>query len=393
MSLAVAVKVLKEAWRQPKNLAITLLLPVVFMVIFGLAFGEEGQVTYDVAVVDDDGTDLSAAFVAGLEDLRYDDGQALLAVSAASDAGVGRERVQDREADLVIVIPAGFAEGLTPGSQEDPGTLPPFTTTGGRTDPSGTTLRIIGDPSRSASAVLVPIVEGYAQAFAQQVTGDEPALVVEQEQVTAPDLVAFDFIAPGLMVFGILNLVPQVAASLGREVESGTLDRFRLGLLRPWSLLSGVSLGHLVLASVSLALMLATAAGMGFQNQGSYLAAYVVVLVAAVAVIGVGLVIAALTGTQQEASSFGVLVSVPASFLSGAFFALPEVPLGSLAGRSIGLYDILPTTHAVDALRQVMTFGEGLGAAAFSLAAMAVLTVIWFAAGVGLFALRRLRVS
>jgi ABC-2 type transport system permease protein len=136
--------------------------------------------------------------------------------------------------------------------------------------------------------------------------------------------------------------------------------------------------------------MLVTARIMGFHNQGSYVATYAIGLVAALAVVGIGMVIASFAKTQQEAANLGVLVSVPASFLSGAFFALPTVTLFSISGRVVGLYDILPTTHAVSAMRQVMTFGRSLADVTFALSAMAILALILFAIGVILFRRARL---
>jgi ABC-2 type transport system permease protein len=67
------------------------------------------------------------------------------------------------------------------------------------------------------------------------------------------------------------------------------------------------------------------------------------------------------------------------------------VSLFSLGGRTIGLYDILPPTHAVVALNKVLTLGAGLGDVAYELTALLVLSVIYFAAGVWLFQRAHLR--
>jgi ABC-2 type transport system permease protein len=70
---------------------------------------------------------------------------------------------------------------------------------------------------------------------------------------------------------------------------------------------------------------------------------------------------------------------------------VPRVSLFSLGGRTIGLYDILPPTHAVVALNKVLTLGAGLGDVAYELTALLVLSVIYFAAGVWLFQRAHLR--
>ena len=90
-------------------------------------------------------------------------------------------------------------------------------------------------------------------------------------------------------------------------------------------------------------------------------------------------------------AALGVLISVPMSFLSGAFFLIPGVNFFTWNGHDIGLYDVLPSKHAVDAMRQVMTFGASADAVAFSIVAMLLLALLYFAVGVMLF--RKLRLA
>src|SRR5204863_443596 len=76
-------------------------------------------------------------------------------------------------------------------------------------------------------------------------------------------------------------------------------------------------------------------------------------------VMGIGLLIASFAKTQQEAANLGILVSVPTSFLSGSFFPVPDAHLFTIGGERVGFYDLLPTTHAVKAIRAVLTDGSG----------------------------------
>lgn len=390
--LLIARKSLLEAIRQPRTLALGLGLPVAFMLIFGLAFGQDdSNQTRSVAVLDQDGGDLARAYVDGLDNLTFDDGTDLVMVRRFATEEQGLEGVRSRDMDALLVIPQGFTEGLTPTTQSQPGGPAglgqPQTTTA---PPGGTSVQLRGDPSFGGYGVIASILDGYTAAFERQATGREPVLEVRQEVVTSRDLTQFDFIAPGLMVFAILNLAPQAASALARESELGTLDRIRQSPTRALHLLGGVALSQLALAAVSLGLMLLTARLMGFHNQGSYLAAYGIALLAAFAVVGLGMVIAAFARTQQEAANLGILVAVPGSFLSGAFFPLPGIDFFQLGRHTVGLYDLLPTTHAVDALRNVLTFGAPLEDVTFSLAALALLSALFFAVGVALYRRSRL---
>ncbi len=198
-------------------------------------------------------------------------------------------------------------------------------------------------------------------------------------------LLGFDQVAPGLMLFAVLLLVGHTASSLAREWELGTLHRYRLARTGAWPLVVGTSLGHLLLACVAFAAMLGLAGLMGFQNHGSYLDAYVVVLATAASVLGLGMAIAGLARSRDEAANLSLLLVIPLGFLSGAFFPIPGAALFGL-----NLYDLLPSTHALAALHGVLTDGQSLAQVGVQLAWLAGLGVVYLGLGALVFARRRL---
>lgn len=380
---AVATKTLRELTRDRKGFALTLGLPIVFMLVFGFAFGQDGgNATYDVAVVNQDGGvsgapgggfAFGANFTDTLANVTYDDGTRIFHVQRFDALDEARALVEDRDVDALVVIPPEFSNSLA-----------------GRG--GAATVTIVGDPSYQAFNTANAIVANVLDAFAEQAAPSSgPRVRAATESVVSLDLAAFDFIAPGLMVFAILNLAPQAAAVLARERENHTLERLRLTRVGAPALLVGMSLAQMAIAAISLAAMIGTALLMGFQPQGSLPIAFLVVLVSALSVLGVGMVIAAFADKQDDAANIGVLFSVPASFLSGAFFPIPPVPLFELGGRVVQAYDILPSTHAVRALCEVLTLGNGLADVTWDIVALCVLTVLYFAAGAALYARRRLR--
>ncbi len=73
---------------------------------------------------------------------------------------------------------------------------------------------------------------------------------------------------------------------------------------------------------------------------------------------------------------------------------LPRQVLGELAGRTYQVYDILPWTHAVIALRSVLTYGTGLSPdVVFQMTWLIVLTAVLFVVGVVTYSLVRLRAA
>jgi ABC-2 type transport system permease protein len=114
----------------------------------------------------------------------------------------------------------------------------------------------------------------------------------------------------------------------------------------------------------------------------------VAILVGAVttfSIIGTGLVVACFSRTVTQAFLLANFPLALFMFFSSAVFPVPKVPLFTLGGRAIGLYDILPPTHAVVALNKVLTLGAGLGDVAYELAALLILSAAYFSLGVWLF--------
>ncbi len=134
------------------------------------------------------------------------------------------------------------------------------------------------------------------------------------------------------------------------------------------------------------------AQALGFHSQGPLWLAAVICLLTSFSVIGIGFITACLSGTTAKAAiavNFPVMLLL---FFSGAAgFPMPKLDLFSIGGRAIRLLDILPHTHAVIALNKVMSVGVGPGGVTFELAALTLLSVAFFAAGVGLFRHRHLR--
>jgi ABC-2 type transport system permease protein len=121
---------------------------------------------------------------------------------------------------------------------------------------------------------------------------------------------------------------------------------------------------------------------MGFESQGSLLLAALVALLLSLTAVGLGLIVSCFAHNDGEAANLASSVLVPMVLLSGAMFPLPDATLFTISGRAIQLYDLMPTAHASEALRQVLLYGKSIGDIAYSLGAMVVLSVLYLAVGI-----------
>jgi ABC-2 type transport system permease protein len=194
---------------------------------------------------------------------------------------------------------------------------------------------------------------------------------------------------PGMIVFGTMLLVITTAQTLVRENEGGTLQRLRLTCARPRELLLGVTLAQMAVAVVQVPLTLGVARALGFAGRGPLVLAIVVVLLLCLSAVGLGLLTACFARNDGEAANLGGLMGVFMVLVSGAVFSVPEIPIGSIAGHPIQIVDLLPPTHAAEALRRVLLQGAGLAEIGLRVASTALLSAILLSAGIVLY--RRLR--
>ena len=84
----------------------------------------------------------------------------------------------------------------------------------------------------------------------------------------------------------------------------------------------------------------------------------------------------------------GGLISAPLAFISGAFFPVPQIviikdifPVSTGGVRNLNLYDLLPTTYAVQALDGVLLYNYGIREIWVEVVAMMVISLALFFIG------------
>jgi ABC-2 type transport system permease protein len=178
------------------------------------------------------------------------------------------------------------------------------------------------------------------------------------------------------------------AMRVTREVESGGLKRLQMTRVSPLEYLAGVSAVQVLVGTTAVGLTFVIAVILGFHSRGPLWLALLVGILSASSVIGVGLIVAAFARSTTEALIIANLPMVLMMFFSGGVFPIARVPLFTIFGRSVALFDILPQTYAVLALNKVLTLGANLTEITFELVMVLFLSLIYFAFGVAIFGKR-----
>jgi hypothetical protein len=187
---------------------------------------------------------------------------------------------------------------------------------------------------------------------------------------------AFEAYVPGLLVFSIIMVTFSSAIGLAREVESGAALRLALTPAP-----TGAGLVEAAAGAISLALSLLTAAALGFEPRGAWLALLGLGALGSTASIGLGWLAASVSPSSLRAFLVASVVMFLLLLFSGVVFPRPEAPLFTAGAYTIGLFDVLPTTHLHVALGRVVE-GAPWSALAARVGALALLSAAYLAGGV-----------
>jgi ABC-2 type transport system permease protein len=373
---AVFRKSLREQLRELWLVFLVIALGPFFVILFSLVFGG-GAWTYKLIVVNQDHGPSGAGAIAALEDLRTGRGGPALQVFREIDVDRAERMLIKGSANALVVIPENFSASLDAARAD-------------RATPRSTVI-YSGDLANMNYMVAVVQALNCLAAYVGEATGDPgPFDMVERPLGGTGGKSDLDLALPGLFVFSLILLIFPTAMALARENDTGTLRRLQLTRMTAFDLLGGLAMVQVLIGAAAVLLTFGTAYAMGFRSQGPLWVAMAVSVIASFSIIGVGLLTACFSRSVTEAFILGNFPMMLLMFFSGAMLPLPRVIVFTVGGVSIGLWDWLPTTHAVSVMNKVLGIGVGLDQVVYELVMLTLLSALYFAAGVWLFKRRRM---
>jgi ABC-2 type transport system permease protein len=349
---------LKETYRDPVGMGFLLGFPLVFMLLFGAIFSGEPAQNFPVGVVDEDNTTLSQAFVSeALTEVP------VLKVTSYDDADTANKDLKFGELDAYIVIPLGFSQQVSQNWQGEKADI---------------TLEMTYDESDVIiSEELISIINAVARAFARI----EIPLTINANPIHIETEITYvDFIGPGIIIFGLLILIPTSARTMVRDKEKGFLSRLLTTPTRPLDFILGYSVYMVAIAIAQIIIFVVAAWALGMDIVGNAGLAFLIFFLTGLCSIGVGMVIASLSKSENQAEPMAWLISMPLAMLSGCWFSIEMMP-SYLKGFAYAF----PYAHAIDAARGVLIRGVGMEAVGNDFLFLVGWAVVIFAIGIILF--------
>ena len=357
----------KQLIRDKKNLFFLLLFPAVFMLIFGIGFGDNVESDIDIAIVNHDDGDVSNQLVSIIEDFNSSEDEKLFTVHKIDDETKAQEMLKNGSVSTVLIIPQDFTSDM--GKNQS--SLGEVTVKGNAID---TDYGI-------ASSVIAGILSEFSKEIIKEVSGQTiPEIDLKYDDLDISSSSLFDIYAPGLIVFAILMTITVVASNVASEEESGMIKRLKLSKMKTIDYVVGNLISWSFVGVIQVIIMLLVAVLVGFKWEGgiyTLVLACIVGIVTTFSSVAVAWIIVAFSKNAKQASSI--------SPIAGAFIPLPDCVIATINNQQIQIYEILPWNQAITAIRQVLTYGQGLDAIFMNLIIILIMGIILLAISVLLF--------
>jgi ABC-2 type transport system permease protein len=324
---SIIVKEFIQIRRDPRTLAIVVVMPLMQLVLFGYAINT--TVDHIATVVVDEARDgASRGFIDAFFNTGYFD-----RVGEADSALAAREWIDAGQARVGLVVPPRFSHDLLQGRA-----------------PQAQLLIDGSDPNVAQTALFVSNLVGQARA-----TG--PTIDLRPSVLYNPAMQSVNFMIPGLI--GLIlqfQTLMLTAFAIVRERERGTLEQLIVTPIRPWELMLGKILPYVAIAFLNICFVSVFGiTWFGVEFAGSFPLLLSLAGTFLLSSLGIGMLISTVSRTQTQAMQMSLFVMLPSIMLSGFVFAREAMPDGI---RELGL--VIPLTYFLRILRGIILKGVGL---------------------------------
>ncbi len=309
----------------------------------------------------------------------------------SSNLELAKSDLENRRILALVVIPNDFSIGFLAALRnifaDDPLLQNITKNWEGYPEPTfSTKIFIQGDQTLQqfsiASTALRQITEEFFSLGSSKVKG---VTISTESELTTQGLTVFDYIFPGLVIFGILQTLSAITTLAMTDVESGLLRRIKITQASGSTYVASMILSQLILSLLQLPIMFLTGVMFGFPLSSRLWYGFVIAVILMFGITGIGFILAGIAKNSEAAIGLANIISVPMAFLAGSFFIVPNPELKwtakLLGGNTIRVLDFLPATPAVRLMRTILLGQQSIKNSWFDLTLLSTLSGIYLIAG------------
>ena len=338
---AILYKEFKQMRRDTTMLRLLILLPIIQILIFGLAINTEVK-HIPTVVFDQCRQQESRELIDVLVATDYYD-----VIYYASSIKEVNEKINSGEAIVGIIFPPDMVKKFKHGDN-----VP---------------IQLIVDASDNMSASsAINVAQLAINKKAEQVQlsslSYNPNLVAGKYDLRIrawynPDFISANYIIPSIIgIVLMMTLIMVASISIVREKEEGTLEQLLISPLKPIELIIGKIVPYICVGYIQMIIAICVGYfGFNIPIKGSLILFILLTTIFMLAILSLGILISTVAQNQMQAMQLSFFVLLPSILLSG--FMFPRVAMPDFFYY---ISMILPMTHYVEISRGIFLKGIGL---------------------------------
>ncbi len=331
-----------------------ILFPLIFLFVFGSLNKGNGNVSFNVALINESNTSFSRSLAK-----QIDKSSTFKVDQKSTTLALAKSKLSKSEIDGIIVLPPGFG-AVIPGQHY----------------PSGNIQVLYTETTSGTGQTLTTVLQGTAKAINSKFVSIKQPLSVTGTELNEKSLTAFDYTFSGLLgfsiigigIFGPVNVFPELK-------KQGILRRLHTTPLRVWQFFTATMFSQAITGVFSIIIQFIVAIKVfDLKVDGNYIEIFIFTVLSIFMILGLGLAIGGWARNERQAAPLSNIVVFPMLFLSGTFFPRYVMPDWL---QTVTNY--LPLTPVIDGLRQLTTEGKSLLDVGPQLGLMAIWFVVIYA--------------
>lgn len=351
---AILLKEVIQMRRDRMTLALTFMLPLVQLLLFGYAIQTEVR-HIETAVFDQSLTAESRDLLSSFSASKYYD----ITQSASSFDEVNR-LIDSGKVKVGIIIPPDFADSLKRGTPAQ--------------------VQVLVDASDNmvanqavATANAIGLIKSQEVLFKKMNVRGAPYDIRVRPWYNPDGITAYYMVPAILGIIVTLTMMILTAVGIVRERERGTLEQLIVTPVKSWELMIGKILPYIVLGYVQITVaLLIGVIVFDVPIRGSLLELYGLTLFFITASLGLGIMISNIAKNQMQAFQMAFFVMLPSILLSGFMF-----PRAAMPKLIYYISDVIPLTYYLDIIRGIVLKGIGFEYLIGQVTALVVFTIVF----------------
>jgi ABC-2 type transport system permease protein len=383
----IAKRDLLDLWRAKMLLVFFILMPLLFMTMFGFIYPPPVQVNpysgqipspypnLNLAMIQQDTGQIAHNVEAQF--IQIAESQGIFRVNEITDYQTARNGIVKGQLSGIVVIPSGFSAAIQSDAQAT------IQVTVDQTNPT------VAAAVQTEVTEIFGAIEGQisTQYLQQNLDTVNPTFVLQPISITSIPLIpgvptSFEYLAPSFMALTVITgALNGVSTAISREKEQGTMDGLLVAPIPRQSVILGKIVAQTTRGLIQGFLILGLSMLLfGVVIYGSPVTMLLVMVLGVASFIGVGIIMTSLAPEQETAQMMTTLLQFPMMFLSGILFPINQLPVAvQYIGKAFPLY------YAADALRKVVILNASVSIIMPDLLVLLAYSVVTMAIAVPIF--------